>query len=201
MRTRPSPRRSRRRWPSSGRSAPSSSPSRAPLLEHAGTIQQAEQFPEATELHLEWLRTRLADYGADVRARLLVGLFVSPDVREAGKRAREAACDEIRRVFEQVDLLAAPTMPVLPPRIGSETVWLGGRETPYRLALIPYNSPWSLVGSPVASVPCGFVEGLPVGLALVGPRLGEATVLAGGPRLPAGHGLARAPAGACRASS
>jgi aspartyl-tRNA(Asn)/glutamyl-tRNA(Gln) amidotransferase subunit A len=152
-------------------------PVAVPLLEHAGTIQQAIQFPEATEVHMEWLRTRLADYGADVRARLLVGLFVSPDVQEAGRHARAAACDEIARVFDRVDLLAAPTMPVLPPRIGSETVELRGRETLYRLALIPYNSPWSLVGSPAASVPCGFVEGLPVGLALVGPRLGEPTVL------------------------
>ena len=152
-------------------------PLEVPLLEHAGTIQQAMQFPEATEVHMEWLRTRLAEYGADVRARLLVGLFVTPDVREAGRRAREAASEGIRRVFEQVELLAAPTMPVLPPRIGSETVELRGRETLYRLALIPYNSPWSLVGAPVASVPCGFVDGLPVGLALVGPRLGEAIVL------------------------
>lgn len=148
-----------------------------PLLEQAGTIQQAMQFREAAAGHIEWLRTRLPEYGADVRARLLVGIFLPPRVYETGRRARAAALEEFRRVFDGVDLLAAPTMPVLPPPIGSETVELRGRETLYRLALIPYNSPWSLVGSPVASVPCGLVEGLPVGLALVGPHLGEATVL------------------------
>lgn len=153
-------------------------PVEVPLLEQAGTIQQAMQFPEATAVHLERLRTRLPDYSSDVRARLLVGLFLSPGVEETGRRARAAARDEMRRLFERVDLLAAPTMPVLPPRIGSETVELDGHETLYRLALIPYNSPWSLVGAPVVSLPCGFVEGLPVGLALVGPSLGEATVLA-----------------------
>jgi aspartyl-tRNA(Asn)/glutamyl-tRNA(Gln) amidotransferase subunit A len=153
-------------------------PVEVPLLEHAGTIQQAMQFPEATAVHLEWLRDRLPDYGLDVRARLLVGLFMPSGVEETGRRARAAARDEMRRLFERVDLLAAPTMPVLPPRIGSETVEVDGRETLYRLALIPYNSPWSLVGAPVVSLPCGFVDGLPVGLALVGPPLGEATELA-----------------------
>ena len=73
-------------------------------------------------------------------------------------------------------------MPVVAPRIGEDTVEVGGRELPYRLALIPFNSPWSCLGLPVASVPCGFVDGLPVGLALVGRRFDEATVLAGGAR-------------------
>ena len=148
-----------------------------PLLRHAGTIQQAMQFQEATTAHMPWLRTRLPDYAEDVRARLLVGLFLPSTLYVTGQQARRIAFEEMRRVFGRVDLLAAPTMPVLPPRIGEETVEVGGREVPYRLALIPFNSPWSLVGSPVVSVPCGFVEGLPVGLALVGPRLGEATVL------------------------
>jgi aspartyl-tRNA(Asn)/glutamyl-tRNA(Gln) amidotransferase subunit A len=148
-----------------------------PLLERAGTIQQAMQFQEATAAHNEWLRTRLPDYGEDVRARLLVGLFLPSTLYVTGQRARRVAFEEMQRVFDRVDVLAAPTMPVLPPRIGEETVEVEGREVPYRLALIPYNSPWSLVGSPVASVPCGLVEGLPVGLALVGRRLGEATVL------------------------
>ncbi|HSK17444.1 MAG TPA: amidase [Gaiellaceae bacterium] len=152
-------------------------PVEIPLLRHAGTIQQAMQFQEATSAHLPWLRTRLADYADDVRARLLVGLFLSSTLYVTGQRARRLAYGEIRGVFRRVDVLAAPSMPVLPPRIGEETVEVDGREVPYRLALIPFNSPWSLVGSPVVSAPCGFVEGLPVGLALVGPRLGEGTVL------------------------
>jgi aspartyl-tRNA(Asn)/glutamyl-tRNA(Gln) amidotransferase subunit A len=147
------------------------------LLEHAGAIQQAMQFQEAAAAHLEWLRTRLADYGDDVRARLLTGLVLPSTLYLTGQRARRLAYEELRRTFDSVDLLAAPTMPALPPRIGEDTVEIDSRSVPYRLALIPYNSPWSLVGSPVVSVPCGFVDGLPVGLALVGPRLGEATAL------------------------
>jgi aspartyl-tRNA(Asn)/glutamyl-tRNA(Gln) amidotransferase subunit A len=43
--------------------------------------------------------------------------------------------------------------------------------------VIPFNSPWSCLGLPVASVPCGFVDGLPVGLVLIGRRGADATVL------------------------
>lgn len=152
-------------------------PVELPLFEHAGTIQQAMQFPEATAAHADRLRTRLPDYGDDVRARLLVGLFLPPATYVTGQRARRLVSERWRPVLERFDVLAAPTMPVLPPRIGEETVLVDGREVPYRLALIRFNSCWSLLGLPVASVPCGFVDGLPVGLALVGRRFGEATLL------------------------
>ena len=60
-----------------------------PYLEHAGLVQQALQFPEATSSHLEWLRTRAGEYGADVRGRLLAGLFVPATayVRRSGSAA------------------------------------------------------------------------------------------------------------------
>ncbi len=148
-----------------------------PLLDLAGTILQTIMLPEAAEVHLEWLRTRLPDYGADVRARLLAGLLLPSTAYVTGLRALRWYRDELRQVFERYDLLVQPAMPVVPPRIGEETVALRGEELPYRLALIPFNSPWALAGTPVASVPCGFVAGLPVGLALAGRPSCDATVL------------------------
>jgi aspartyl-tRNA(Asn)/glutamyl-tRNA(Gln) amidotransferase subunit A len=152
-------------------------PVEAPLLEEAGTITQALMLPEAAQAHLGWLRTRLPDYGADVRARLLAGLLLPGTAYVTGLRARSWYLDELANLLDRYDLLAHPAMPIVAPRIGEETVEVAGTEVAYRLALIPYNSPWTLGGVPAASVPCGFADGLPVGLALVGRRLAEATVL------------------------
>jgi len=149
----------------------------APVLGHAGLIQQLIMLPEAAAAHLPWLRTRLSDYGADVRARLLAGLLLPATAYPTGLRARRWLEDEVRPLFERYELLAAPAMPIVAPLIGEDPVDVAGERTPFRLALIPFNSPWSCLGLPVASVPCGFVDGLPVGLALIGRRGADATVL------------------------
>lgn len=149
-----------------------------PLLEEAGTIQQAVMLPEAAEHHLPWLRDRLADYGPDVRARLLAGLLLPATAPVTGQRLRRVLYAGLRRLFAEVDVLAAPTMPVTAPRVGDDTVELDGERILFRIALIRFNSPWSAAGLPVVNVPCGLVDGLPVGLALVGPRLAEERLLA-----------------------
>jgi aspartyl-tRNA(Asn)/glutamyl-tRNA(Gln) amidotransferase subunit A len=151
-----------------------------PLLEEAGTIQQLVMLPEATSVHLPWLRARLGDYGADVRARLLAGLFLPATAYASGLRLRERYRAGLGPLFERYDLLVAPAMPVVAPRLGDDTATVRGQTLPYRLSLIPFNSPWSLAGLPAASVPCGFVDGLPTGLALVGRPHEEATVLRAG---------------------
>jgi aspartyl-tRNA(Asn)/glutamyl-tRNA(Gln) amidotransferase subunit A len=152
-------------------------PIEVPLLDEAGTINQLIMLPEAANVHLPWLRERLADYGPDVRARLLAGLLLPPIAYVTGLRARRWFNAGVDRLFERFDFLVAPAMPVTAPPIGDDTVDVGGEKIPYRLALIPFNSPWSLAGLPVLSMPVGFVDGLPVGLALVGRRLEEGTVL------------------------
>jgi Asp-tRNA(Asn)/Glu-tRNA(Gln) amidotransferase A subunit family amidase len=152
-------------------------PTEVPLLEEAGTINQLVMLPEAASVHLPWLRERLADYGPDVRARLLAGLLLPPTAYVTGLRARRWFTDGIRRLFERFDLLAAPAMPITAPALGEDSVEVRGETMPYRVALIPFNSPWSLAGLPAASLPCGFVDGLPVGLALLGGRHEDGTVL------------------------
>ena len=89
-----------------------------PLLGDAGTIQQLMMLPEATAFHLPWLRTRIADYGADVRARLLAGLALPATAYVTGLRLRRRYSAGLAAVFDRFDLLAAPAMPVVAPRIG-----------------------------------------------------------------------------------
>jgi aspartyl-tRNA(Asn)/glutamyl-tRNA(Gln) amidotransferase subunit A len=134
-----------------------------PLHEEIETITQLLMLPEATTAHVQWLRTCLADYGPDVRARLLAGLFLPSTAHVTGLRARRWARQEFARKLGEYDLLVAPVMPTTAPR-------LDAIPPDYRLRLMPYNSPAALLGLPVTAVPCGFVEGLPVGLALWGRR-------------------------------
>ncbi len=66
-----------------------------PLLDEAGTILQLIMLPEASEVHLPWLRSRLDEYGADVRARLLTGLLLPGTAGVTGRRARRWYCEQL----------------------------------------------------------------------------------------------------------
>src|SRR5205823_10701723 len=118
-----------------------------PLHDEIATIGQLVLLPEATAVHLRWLRTRLADYGPDVRARLLAGLFLPSTAHVTGVRAQRWARDEYRRALAPYDLLVAPAMATTAPRLAAIP-----RE--FRLSIIPYNTPASLLGLPVTVVPC-----------------------------------------------
>src|SRR5207247_9040177 len=86
------------------------------------------------------------------------------------KRVRECRHD-IRRVFEQVDVLVLPTMRAPAPSI-AETVAETHRRPPSN------TSAFNHFGMPAMTVPCGFSkEGLPIGLQIVGAAFREPAVL------------------------
>jgi aspartyl-tRNA(Asn)/glutamyl-tRNA(Gln) amidotransferase subunit A len=138
---------------------PDAEPVELPLHGEIATITQLVMLPEAAAVHKHWLRTKLADYGADVRARALAGLLLPSTAHVTGLRARNWARQLWQRELGDYDLLVAPAAQGIAPR-------LDAIPSDYRLSVMPYNSPASLLGLPVTNVPCGFVDGMPVGLSL-----------------------------------
>ncbi len=146
--------------------------------EAASAVATALLLVEAASVHVERLRARPDSYGADVRERLLVGLCLPAERYVQALRVRRALASRCRRLWDEVDLLASPTVPVPAPRWGEQTTEVAGAPHDTRSLLTRFTNPFNALGLPAATVPCGFAEGLPVGLQLVGPPWQEARVLA-----------------------
>jgi aspartyl-tRNA(Asn)/glutamyl-tRNA(Gln) amidotransferase subunit A len=90
----------------------------------------------------------------------------------AGVRYRDRFAELVEDLLADRDALVLPTIPVVAPRIASRVIELGdGRQMGVQEALTALPGAFNCSGSPVVSVPVGLVDGLPVGLSLVG-RLG-----------------------------
>jgi aspartyl-tRNA(Asn)/glutamyl-tRNA(Gln) amidotransferase subunit A len=123
---------------------------------------------------------RAAEYGDDVRGHLEFGhKLLAVDYLRGMGACREILAD-FEAAFEEVDVILAPTAPISAPRVGETGVRVtGDRETATRAELLRLTRPSNISGLPAISIPCGFTgEGLPVGLQLMGPRWGEARLLA-----------------------
>jgi aspartyl-tRNA(Asn)/glutamyl-tRNA(Gln) amidotransferase subunit A len=67
---------------------------------------------EGAAAHAEWLRSRGASYGADVRERMQQGLLVPATAYLKAQRLRAILVRDLAQVFQKVDLLATPTLPL-----------------------------------------------------------------------------------------
>jgi aspartyl-tRNA(Asn)/glutamyl-tRNA(Gln) amidotransferase subunit A len=117
--------------------------------------------------------TREAGFGPEVKRRIILGTYAlsagyvdafygkAQKVRTLIKRDFEAA-------FEQVDALISPTTPFIAFKFGERT------GDPYQMYLADlYTIPTNLYGGPGVSVPVGLSEGMPVGLQVMGPVMGD----------------------------
>ncbi|MGW4590513.1 amidase [Amycolatopsis thermoflava] len=135
---------------------------------------------EALAYHRNDLAGRWGDYYAATRAMLVTGAMASGADYVQAQRVRRVAQDALARLFETVDVIAAPTAAVGAPTFDSITTPGGGVDVSELFSLIftPY---WDSVGNPVLAVPMGFTaDGMPLSLQLAGPAFGEATILRAG---------------------
>jgi aspartyl-tRNA(Asn)/glutamyl-tRNA(Gln) amidotransferase subunit A len=134
--------------------------------------------PEAYSYHEVHLRNKATLYGADVRGRLEAGrALLSIDYVRA-QRARTLIKEQCRQLFDTVDVIVTPTVPIPAPRICDlDKPWGNGPETSVA-SLTRFTRFFSVVGLPSISIPCGFTpEGLPVGMQIAGKAFDEFTVL------------------------
>ncbi|MFB6202258.1 MAG: amidase [Halorhabdus sp.] len=136
-----------------------------------------------TALHLEERGFDVLGEDADLlppalRDQMEAGLDVSGVTLRRADARRTDVYDAVRTVLEDHDLLALPTLGVTAfenGSLGPGTV--DGREIDPALGWRP-TYPFNGTGHPVASIPAGFADGLPVGLQLVGRRTADDVVLA-----------------------
>ena len=149
-----------------------------PIHRHSMSISTTILMAESAAFHRKILASHGPELPPAVRLRLEAGFFVSGADYVEAQRARTLFLEETRRIFEDFDILAGPTLPITAHAIGAGEVQIGDVTLASTPALTQYTRPFNLNGNPAVTVPCGFSdEGLPIGLQLAGRPFEEGTTL------------------------
>ncbi len=135
---------------------------------------RAENAEDLLDLYC---RSRGEGFGDEVKRRIMTGTYVlSAGYYDAyylkAQRVRKLIADDFRKAFAEVDVIAGPTAPSPAFKLGDKV------DDPIQMYLNDiYTIGANLAGLPAMSVPCGFVDKLPIGLHLVGAHFDEETLL------------------------
>lgn len=132
---------------------------------------------EGSNLHLERLKTRPHDFDPATRDRFLAGALIPNTWYLQAQRFRRWYRDQVRELFQQVDLILAPTTPCVAPKIGQQTMMMDGVEVLVRPNLGLYTQPLSFIGLPIISVPIQRPDALPLGVQIIAAPYNEALIL------------------------
>ena len=132
---------------------------------------------EGANLHFNQLRSRPDDFDPATRDRFLAGTMIPASWYIQAQRFRRWFRQRVREVFQNVDVILAPTTPCPAPLIGQKTMILDGEEILVRPHLGLFTQPLSFIGLPIISVPIQRPNSLPLGVQLIGAPYNEALIL------------------------
>jgi aspartyl-tRNA(Asn)/glutamyl-tRNA(Gln) amidotransferase subunit A len=153
----------------------SSSEASANLARFDG-VRYGYRSPNSETLLELYKNSRAEGFGDEVKRRIMLGTFaLSSGYYDAyykkAQKARTLIKKDFEDVFEKYDVIVGPTTPTPAFKIGEK---VSDPLTMYAndILTIPVN----LAGVPGISVPCGFANGLPLGLQIIGKHFDESTV-------------------------
>ena len=132
---------------------------------------------ETTAVHQPLMRDHATDYGADVRFLIECGYLPSAVDYLQALQLRRKIQQEVSAVFEEIDVLLAPTLPSKTPSVGELTSVINGKSVDTIETCMHNVGPGNLLGLPSISMPCGIIDGIPVGIEIIGGPLQELNVL------------------------
>jgi aspartyl-tRNA(Asn)/glutamyl-tRNA(Gln) amidotransferase subunit A len=133
--------------------------------------------PEAALVHRAALDRDPDLFTPTVRDALLEGRRVPAVEYLRAREVRRAARRHLDAVLSGVDAVLLPTAPLPAPALHAEEVEVEGGRLGHRAAFLPFTAPFSMTGVPAVTVPAGEVDGLPVGVQLVGAAGADAHLL------------------------
>ncbi|MBA4538259.1 Asp-tRNA(Asn)/Glu-tRNA(Gln) amidotransferase subunit GatA [Bacillus aquiflavi] len=139
-------------------------------------IRYGYRTPNAKNLSDLYKNTRAEGFGEEVKRRIMLGTFaLSSGYYDAyykkSQQVRTLIKNDFEKVFENYDVIVGPTTPSTAFKIGEnmdDPIEMYAND----ILTIPVN----LAGVPGISVPCGFANGLPLGLQIIGKHFDESTV-------------------------
>jgi len=151
---------------------------RLPKLRYALGAELAILSAEASAYHRPTMLKQPNDVSPNVRKELDAGMVVLAADYLLAQRARRLIAEEFASAFDDIEVLATPTIPIPAPRIDQAEVEIDGREMSVLDAIWRNTYPTNLTGSPTLCLPNGFTpSGLPTSLQLIGRNFDEMTLL------------------------
>ncbi len=132
---------------------------------------------EDKDWHTTFSQVRAAGFGDEVKRRILLGTYaLSAGYHDRyylkALKVRTLIKQDFERVFKDVDVLITPTMPYPAFKLGEKI------DDPLSCYLADVDTvPINLAGVPSISVPCGFSDGLPIGMQIIGKHFDEVAIL------------------------
>jgi aspartyl-tRNA(Asn)/glutamyl-tRNA(Gln) amidotransferase subunit A len=140
-------------------------------------VRFGHRCDEPSDLEELYCRSRGEGFGVEVKRRILVGTYaLSAGYYDAyyrkAQQIRRLIKDDFQRVFAEVDLVVGPVAPTPAFKIGEKS------SDPIQMYMSDiYTTAVNLAGLPGLAIPAGFVNGLPVGMHLIGNYFDEARML------------------------